>query len=397
MDIRERLIADRKCQAQITNCDVPRLRVALFSGNYNIIRDGANNALNRLVGHLLERGAQVRIYSPTVPNPGFEAPGEVVSVPSVAIPARSEYRLSLGLNRSTIKDIEAFNPTLIHVSAPDPQGYQAQKFAKARGIPLVTSLHTRFETYFQYYGLRRFRPMVERYLQYFYARSDLVLVPNQQIEEELAGWNMGNRLAIWSRGVDRDRFHPRFRDLEWRREQGWADNEVVPLFFGRLVREKGIAEFAEVIARVRETGINARPMIVGDGPARMEFARLLPVGHKFLGHLSGPELSRAVASADILINPSTTEAFGNVNLEAMAAGLALVSADVASARALIADNDNGLLVPPHDLDAYAGAYSDLATSLDRRRTLGMAASATAMAFNWTNVSSDVVAHYLELI
>ena len=46
------------------------LRVALFSGNYNYVRDGANQALNRLVGYLLRQGVQVRVYSPTVAEPG---------------------------------------------------------------------------------------------------------------------------------------------------------------------------------------------------------------------------------------------------------------------------------------------------------------------------------------
>ena len=58
------------------------LRVALFSGNYNYVRDGANQALNRLVGYLLRQGVQVRVYSPTVKNPAFPATGDLVSVPA---------------------------------------------------------------------------------------------------------------------------------------------------------------------------------------------------------------------------------------------------------------------------------------------------------------------------
>jgi phosphatidylinositol alpha 1,6-mannosyltransferase len=51
------------------------LRVALFSGNYNYVRDGANQALNRLVEYLLRQGVNVRVYSPTVEKPAFEATG----------------------------------------------------------------------------------------------------------------------------------------------------------------------------------------------------------------------------------------------------------------------------------------------------------------------------------
>ena len=373
------------------------LRIALFSGNYNCVRDGANNALNHLVSYLLQQGAQVRVYSPTVAKPAFEPAGELVSVRSVAIPGRSEYRLSLGIDKKTRADVRQFAPTHIHVSAPDPQGYQAQALARELGCPLVTSLHTRFETYFEYYGLRPLRPWVERYLKAFYSRSDLVLVPNRQILEELKTWEMGNRLAVWSRGVDRQLFHPSHRSLDWRRSQGWSDADVIPLFFGRLVREKGIGEFSQAIAQAIETGLRVRPMIVGDGPAKIEFARQLPGGARFLGHLSGPELSTAIASADVLINPSTTEAFGNVNLEAMSSGLAVVSADVPSAQALISHNDNGVLVPPHDVAGYAGALTGLARNDRKRKLLGTAAAAAASAFTWSAALTDVVQNYLGLI
>jgi glycosyltransferase involved in cell wall biosynthesis len=373
------------------------LRIALFSGNYNCVRDGANNALNHLVSYLLQQGAQVRVYSPTVAKPAFEPAGDLVSVRSIAIPGRSEYRLSLGIDKGTRADVRRFDPTHIHVSAPDPQGYRAQALARELGCPLVTSLHTRFETYFEYYGLRPLRPWVERYLRAFYSRSDLVLVPNRQILDELKSWKMGNQLAVWSRGVDRQLFHPSHRSLDWRRSQGWSDADVIPLFFGRRVREKGIGEFSQAIAQAIETGLRVRPMIVGDGPAKIEFARQLPGGARFLGHLSGPELSTAIASADVLINPSTTEAFGNVNLEAMSSGLAVVSADVPSAQALISHNDNGVLVPPHDVAGYADALTDLARD-DRKRTLlGTAAAAAAAAFTWSAALTDVVQNYLGLI
>ena len=59
--------------------DISDLRIALFSGNYNYVRDGANQALNRLVGWLLEHGAAVRVYSPTTKTPAFEPAGDLVS------------------------------------------------------------------------------------------------------------------------------------------------------------------------------------------------------------------------------------------------------------------------------------------------------------------------------
>ena len=368
------------------------LRVALFSGNYNCIGDGANNALNRLVAYLLAEGAAVRVYSPTAAPPAFEPQGDLVSVPSIAFPRRPEYRLALGLPRRVRDDIRRFAPTLFHLSAPDPLGYRAQAFGRELGLPVVASLHTRFETYFDYYGVGFLRRAAERYLGHFYRNCDQVLAPNAELASGLAAWGVGDRVAIWSRGVDRQLFSPRWRSLEWRRANGYTDDEAVVLFFGRVVREKGLDAFARTIAELRADGTGLRPLIVGDGPGRPAFAAALGDAC-FTGRLEGPALATAIASADVLLNPSTTEAFGNVNLEAMACGLTVVSADVPSARALIENGRTGLLVKPDEDGGYARAVEQARRHPLLRQKLGHAATAAASRYDWNSVLADVVAAY----
>ena len=129
------------------------LRIALFSGNYNYVRDGANQALNQLVGYLLRQGASVRVYSPTVAKPAFAPTGDLVSVPSVAFPSRSEYRMPLFLSRAVRRDLEAFNPNIVHISSPDRVARKAVKWAQKRHLPVLCSVHTRFETYLRYYNM----------------------------------------------------------------------------------------------------------------------------------------------------------------------------------------------------------------------------------------------------
>ncbi len=92
------------------------LRVALFSGNYNYVRDGANQALNLLVGHLLDRGVRVRVYSPTVAKPAFAPTGDLVDVPALPLLGRGEYRLAGGITARVRRDLDAFAPNLVHVS-----------------------------------------------------------------------------------------------------------------------------------------------------------------------------------------------------------------------------------------------------------------------------------------
>ena len=285
-------------------------------------------------------------------------------------------------------------PDIVHVSAPDPLGRAAQSYAAERGIPVVASLHTRFETYFEFYGLGFVRGMIERYLQRFYRRCDLVLAPNRPMAEMLVADGVASsRIAIWSRGVDRAKFDPARRSRIWRAEHNIADDELAVLFFGRLVREKGIADFA---AAFRRAGLpKARAVVIGQGPAHAEFVRGVP-GAVFTGHLSGSALGEAVASADVLLNPSATEAFGNVNLEAMAAGLAVISADAPSSRALIEPGRTGLLIAPGDIGGYAEALDLLAADRRLRTRLGQAARRESERYDWDTALGEVAEAYVRL-
>lgn len=387
------LLAERSIRQPAEEKPAEGLRLALFSGNYNYTRDGSNQALNRLSAYLIGQGAVVRVYSPTTDTPAFEPAGELVSAPSVAIPGRREYRLALGLNRALRADLAEFRPTAVHLSAPDLLGAQAGKWARRRGLPVVASLHTRFETYLSYYGLDWLRPGVERYLDRFYGGCDRVLAPNAPIADLLREKGLGERVRVWGRGVDRDRFSPARRDMDWRRSQGLADDEIVVAFLGRLVMEKGLDVLCETLARLR--GQPIRPLIIGEGPARAFVEERLPEA-VMTGHLDGADLGRAVSSADILFNPSLTEAFGNASLEGMAAGLAVVCPRAPSTEALIADGQDGVLIERRDAEGYAAAIEGLIAEPLRRVRLGRAARRSSARYDWNAICAEVLAVYREL-
>ena len=372
------------------------MRVALFSGNYNYLREGANQALNRLVRYLeVARGAAVRVYSPVTDTPAFEPAGTLVPVPSVTLPMRSEFQLALGLPRTIRQDVQSFAPDLVHVATPDILDTRAQTLGLTLGVPVVASQHTRFETYLGYYGLGWARPLADAHLRRFYRRSTHVLVPNPPLAAEMRRLRGDGRVSVWSRGVDGELFDPVRRDLAWRRAHGIPDDELVLLWFGRLVVEKGVRTFVEVAHALQARGCPIRPLVVGAGPAADAFGPL--AGAVMTGHLEGAALARAVASADILLNPSTTEAFGNVVLEAMASGLAVVSADAPSARALIDDGRTGLLCPPDRPETYVEAVARLAGDAAERHRLAAAARAASLAYSWDTASASVADVYESLV
>jgi phosphatidylinositol alpha 1,6-mannosyltransferase len=223
------------------------LRIALFSGNYNYVRDGANQALNRLVGYLLRQGAHVRVYSPTTNTPAFPPTGELVSVPSMAIPNRPEYRMPLSLSSSLKRDLAAFAPNIMHISSPDRVARQAAKWARDRQMPVLASVHTRFETYFRYYNMSFLEPLVEAWLRKLYRKCDALVAPSESMAQVLRQQRMNYDIDIWSRGVDREIFDPSRRDMAWRRKHGIEDDVPAIGFLGRLVMEKGLDVFSDTI------------------------------------------------------------------------------------------------------------------------------------------------------
>ncbi len=381
--------------------DLTDLRIALFSGNYNYTRDGCNQALNRLADYLLRHGAALRVYAPVVADPDFPPTGDLIDVPNIRmpVPGRGEYRLTLGLGKAVRADLEAFGPNMVHLSAPDPSGHAALKWARAHDIPVLGSVHTRFETYPRYYKMGFLEPAVEALLRRFYRRCDALVAPSQSQIAELRAQGMHEDISIWSRGVDRTVFDPSSRDLAWRREHGLADDDVAIVFLGRLVMEKGLDVFAETVVELRRRQIPHKVLVIGDGPARSWFEKTLP-GGIFVGFQTGKDLGRALASGDIFFNPSITETFGNVTLEAMACGLPVVAAGATGAASLVRDGETGRLVlPSRDAGFARGCAEALAaycTEDALRHAHGAAGEQASRAYSWDAINKAVADTYLRL-
>lgn len=371
------------------------LRIALTSGNYNYVRDGANRALNNLVGWLLERGAAVRVYAPVVEHPAFEPTGDLVAVRSVPLPFRPEYQVPLGLGAAK-RDIDAFKPNIMHLSSPELLGHSTLRYAKSRKLPVLASVHTRFETYFRYYGIGFLEPLGVTLQRRFYRQCDAIVAPSESMADVLRAERMNDHVGIWSRGIDRDVFNHDRRSLDWRRSLGIADDDFVIAFFGRIVLEKGIDVFGDVIVELKRRGVAHKVLVIGDGPARDTFAAQVPDAI-FAGHQAGTDLGRAIASADLLLQPSVTETFGNVTSEAMACALPVVGADATGTRSLVTDGVTGALVPPRDIAAYADAIEHYCRNPDAARAAGLAGEKVADGYTWGAVNGALAAKYLDVI
>ena len=405
-------MTDARC-APVHKCTESRrsstkLRIALFSGNYHNVVDGPARALNRLVGWLIDQGHNVRIFAPTIDQPAIPPTGTVISVPSIAIPGRGEYRLAFGIDAKpngvsnppagfrptgTIRSqLDDFAPDIIHLTAPDRLGFSALDYAHASSIPAVASFHTRFDEYLRYYHIGFLQPVMRTLMRSFYGRCEHVYVPSRSMAQNLRNQKIGRDIRFWARGADHSQFSPTHRDIGWRRQNGIKDKDVAILFVGRIVREKGLDVFAQTIRRAHRVNPAIKALIVGQGPERARFANLLPVNSIFTGYLGGNDLARAYASADIFLNPSSTETFGNVTLEAMASGLPTVCAAASGTVCLVQPGITGLTGAPR-AKSLAPLVQHLAANASERKKMGTAARLASKSYDWEEIFAGLLADY----
>ena len=162
------------------------------------------------------------------------------------------------------------------------------------------------------------------------------------------------------------------------------------------MKEKGLDVFAQAVHALNARGVRHKTLVIGEGPARDWFAQEIPDA-VFAGFQTGDDLGQAVASLDIFFNPSVTETFGNVTLEAMAAGVPVVAARASGAVGLVDDGVTGLIVEPTDIQGYADALQRLCEDEAFRIAAGRVGHANAAGYRWDAINQAVLDTYLKVI
>ncbi|MBJ7259362.1 MAG: glycosyltransferase [Chthoniobacterales bacterium] len=273
--------------------------------------------------------------------------------------------------------------TEVIISTPGPVGLCALLAAKILGLKTSGIYHTDFPQYVRILTDDSWmETLTWNYMKWFYEQMDIVYVNSGDYRKalEARGINAG-RIHILPRGLDTELFDPSRRDADFWKRRGLADGEIGLLYAGRVSREKKLDLFAAVVRRLREEGLPVRGLVVGHGPYSAEFQKSFPEG-VFTGYLNGVELATAYASADVFVFPSTTDTFGNVILEAQAAGLPCVVSDQGGPRELVGDGEEGFITRGGDLEALCGAVRKLCADEKLRRAMGAAARKRVEDRSW---------------
>lgn len=372
-------------------------RIALYAGAYNHIRDGVSLTLNRMVKFLLSQGHEVLVLAPTNSHPVIEHAGKLSPVPSFQIPGREDYQLSTYLTEELKQELEDFNPTVVHIATPDPVGWQMQKWAEDHNVAIACSFHTHFTSYLSYYNIGFLEGYAWHLLTKFYQQCHHTYVPSYGIADELRQHGVKHGLLLWTRGVDTNFYSPSKKCPALRQKLQIGEDEPVVLLACRLVWEKGLQIYVDVIKRLEAQGVRHKSVVAGDGPAREKLEQLLP-NTIFLGSQTQQQLSCTYASSDIYIFPSHTETFGVTIAEAMASGLPVVVANASGPAMMVEHGVNGFMAPPSDSKAFFSYAKKLATSAGLRKRMSEAGRDIAVkTFHWHEAFNNLVNYYDVLV
>ena len=359
--------------------------------------DGVSNTMHQIIARLPSDKFEAIFVTPLPPeNPDFPFP--VHQCPYFELPFYKGYRFALPGRMNELEVIlDAFAPDIVHWSTPSALGWYAVKYGTKRQLPVVTIYHTHFTSYAAYYlwflpWIYRISYPFEKMFLALYRKTTLVLAPTESMKKYLERIKVSaGAIRLWGRGVDINRFSPIHQSEDFFERYG-VQNQRKILFVSRLAKYK---ETDTLIRFYHLLGPDLKLIITGDGPDKNRMEQKMPEAI-FTGKLTGVELSKAYASADVFVFTSISETFGNVILEAMASGLPVVAAKAGGPADIIRHGETGLLTDPKNELELHKRVIELLENKELYHTIREKALNYARLQNWDHLCRELFNHYSTL-
>ena len=359
------------------------LRIAVVTETYPPEVNGVALSAARFVDGLRKRDHDIQLVRPRqARGDGSDPTGDLQQVLThgLQIPNYPDLRMGLPATGALVRLWRRARPDVVHVLTEGPLGWSAVSAARKLKLPVISDFRTNFHSYSRHYGIGWLGQPILAYLRKFHNRTLLTMVPTEALRAELARSGFRN-LRVVARGVDTALFNPVRRSEALRATWGTGPDDPVLFYVGRIAAEKNLDALTAAYVAARARSPRCRLVVVGDGPARATLQADCPDAI-LVGTRRGEELATYYASADVFLFPSLSETFGNVTLEALASGLAVVAFNYAAAGQAIRHRENGLLAPMADTQAFAALAAEAVTDLARARTMGRLAREGSLRLGW---------------
>ncbi len=371
----------------------PSLRIALVTETYPPEVNGVALTLARMAEGLRARQHAVQLVrlaqtasEATAARNGPAARDEVL-LRGIQIPRYPHLKMGVPCTQALVSLWTRQRPDVVHIATEGPLGWSALRAARRLKLPVVSDFRTNFQAYSRHYGIGWLQRPIVAYLRKFHNLTQCTMVPTQALRRDLQLQGF-ERVEVVARGVDTQLFTPARHSDALRSSWGVSPTTLVVLCVGRLAPEKNLPTLRLAFERLRESVPDARLVLVGDGPQRLELCTAWP-DVCFAGVQRGEALAAHYASADLFVFPSLTETFGNVVPEAMASGLPVVAYRHAAAAELIRDGVDGCLAPAGDDAAFVARVCEAARDQALRQRLAREARESACRNDWERVIDDL--------
>jgi glycosyltransferase involved in cell wall biosynthesis len=368
--------------------------------------NGVSRTTRSLIEYLRANGANVAVVAPRLDN---EKRFNLGSLASANIRLNGQplpYNPDLTVVHPFRYDrlcTRTFKPDLVYLASPASVGFQF--LLQIRQLQEPPAVVCNFQTDLSAYSEIIFPPGMDRFAVWllglvqgflfnhrsvytiFYPCSDI----RKYLEEVGAPQS---KLAQLGRGVDTVLFNPAHRDESYRKQLA-PNGEIILTCICRLAPEKGFKFLADAAERLAQAHLPFKLHIVGGNrnPAvERDVQRYFDKVQDhviFSGFLTGTDLARAYAAADLFLHCSITETFGLVVLEAMASGMPVIARDQGGPSEIVRDGKTGYLVPPNDLNAFVERTLLLARDDSLRAEMAAAALIQANDTTWDKINQRV--------
>ncbi|MDR6198881.1 phosphatidylinositol alpha 1,6-mannosyltransferase [Microbacterium sp. SORGH_AS428] len=363
------------------------MRVALIAESYLPHMNGVTGSVLQVLRHLAADGHETLVIAPrAAESVDAVAASRTELLASLPLPSYPQVRVVFARVARIAAILREFRPDVVHLASPFVLGWQGVNAAESLRTASVAIYQTDVVAYAQRYRMPQAAALAAGHVARLHRRATLTLAPSTSSVAQLERMGV-DRLRMWARGVDGERFRPDRRSEQFRRRI--APGERIIGYVGRLAPEKQVEDLAAL------AGVDgARLVIVGDGPSRAQLEQQLP-GAVFLGHLAGTELAEAMASFDVFVHPGESETFGQTIQEAHASGVPVVATGTGGPVDLVRSSIDGWLYRPGDLADLRARVGDLLGDDAKRQAFSVAARDAVAERTWASLYGQLLGHYDE--
>lgn len=385
------------------------MRIAIFTDTFLPQVNGVVRSIVTTANVLAKHGHSIAIFTVNaekltkkIKAKELDERVQVYPFSSFALPTYKELQVRIPTFVPSLFEVYRFNPDLIHSHTTFGIGWEAVMSANFLNIPLVGTHHGFLAEFLKHVKLdyRIMKPLARRYLSFYYNRCDAVISPSEALVKELMQYKLRRPVHVLSNPVDLKYFSVNKTKESLRKK--FHFNKPTIIHFGRLSYEKSTDLVLRAFAQILNWGIDARLVIIGDGPER---GKLEAVGKKlnidksveFTGILRDNDLTERIAAGDFFVSASTIETQGLVFLEAMALGLPVIGVNVGGVPEYVDNGKSGFIVEPGNVKAIAEAMKKFIDHPELRESFGQNAKESVKKYDADAIVEKIEGIYKGLL